>query len=89
FKCKPGDIDRRPCVITPYHYRLDWLLWFAAFQNYQNNPWLVHLVAKLMDPRDETRSRAASLLTLDPFAVDNEGGGGPPRFIKADLFNYE
>jgi hypothetical protein len=24
FKCKPGRLDRRPCVISPYHYRLDW-----------------------------------------------------------------
>jgi hypothetical protein len=32
FHCKPGSVDRRPCVITPYHYRLDWLMWFAAFQ---------------------------------------------------------
>lgn len=32
FPCKPGDVQRRPCVITPYHYRLDWLMWFAAFQ---------------------------------------------------------
>ncbi|MCA9720264.1 MAG: lipase maturation factor family protein, partial [Myxococcales bacterium] len=30
FKCKPGDPARRPCVISPYHYRLDWLIWFAA-----------------------------------------------------------
>lgn len=32
FRCKPGDIYRRPCLISPYHYRLDWLMWFAAFQ---------------------------------------------------------
>ena len=32
FKCKPGNIMRRPCAISPYHYRLDWLMWFAAFQ---------------------------------------------------------
>lgn len=32
FKCKPGDPWRRPCLISPYHYRLDWLMWFAAFQ---------------------------------------------------------
>ncbi|XP_033022764.1 lipase maturation factor 1 isoform X2 [Lacerta agilis] len=32
FKCKPGDLHRRPCLISPYHYRLDWLMWFAAFQ---------------------------------------------------------
>ena len=34
FNCKPGNITRRPCVISPYHYRLDWLMWFAAFQVY-------------------------------------------------------
>lgn len=32
FNCKPGKVDRRPCIISPYHYRLDWLMWFAAFQ---------------------------------------------------------
>ena len=32
FKCKPGKVDRTPCLISPYHYRLDWLMWFAAFQ---------------------------------------------------------
>ena len=32
FKCKPGDVSAPSCLITPYHYRMDWLLWFAAFQ---------------------------------------------------------
>lgn len=32
FRCKPGDVYRRPCLISPYHHRLDWLMWFAAFQ---------------------------------------------------------
>ncbi|CAJ0915186.1 unnamed protein product [Ranitomeya imitator] len=32
FNCKPGNVTRRPCAISPYHYRLDWLMWFAAFQ---------------------------------------------------------
>lgn len=32
FLCKPGDVYQRPCLISPYHYRLDWLMWFAAFQ---------------------------------------------------------
>src|SRR6185295_1514456 len=29
FRCKPGDVHRRPCVISPWHYRLDWQIWFA------------------------------------------------------------
>ena len=42
FKCKPGNVRRRPCLISPYHYRLDWLMWFAAFQvyNFGNNLYL-------------------------------------------------
>jgi len=27
FKVKPGDVARRPPWISPYHYRLDWLMW--------------------------------------------------------------
>ncbi|CAB1338009.1 unnamed protein product, partial [Coregonus sp. 'balchen'] len=27
FLCKPGDLTRLPCLIFPYHYRLDWLMW--------------------------------------------------------------
>lgn len=38
FSCKPGDVYRRPCLISPYHYRLDWLMWFAAFQVRQETP---------------------------------------------------
>jgi hypothetical protein len=30
FKVKPGDPKRRPAIITPYHHRLDWQIWFAA-----------------------------------------------------------
>lgn len=79
FKCKPGNITRRPCWISPYHYRLDWLMWFAAFQvtilhdhddvmmtslqRYQHNPWLVHLVAKLL----MGDKNVISLLSHDPF----------------------
>ncbi len=48
FKCKPGSVDRMPCVISPYHYRLDWLMWFAPFQNYQQHPWLISLCAKFL-----------------------------------------
>lgn len=78
FHCKPGNISRRPCWISPYHYRLDWLMWFAAFQNYQYNPWLVNLAAKLLT-NDEN---AVSLIEYNPFPDK------PPRFVKADLYRY-
>ncbi|XP_065065932.1 lipase maturation factor 1-like [Rhopilema esculentum] len=80
FKCKPGDVKRRPCLISPYHYRLDWLMWFAAFQNYQYNPWLIHLAAKLLANRKE----AESLLQHNPFK-----NGKPPRYVRAEHYLYE
>eukprot|EP00903_Cladosiphon_okamuranus_P019438 g17873.t1 len=100
FRCKPGDLNQRPCVISPLHYRLDWQMWFAAFQNYGNNPWLVNLVAKLLSEEDETRALVGSLIRHDPFTfpetaesgdgVDESAGvGGPPVYIKADLYLYE
>ncbi|CAM9685529.1 unnamed protein product, partial [Scytosiphon promiscuus] len=75
FRCKPGDVNQRPCVITPFHYRLDWQMWFAAFQNYGHNPWLVSLVSKLLSTDDNTRALAGSLLRHDPFSLGDAGDG--------------
>lgn len=30
FKCLPGSVDRRPCLMSPYHYRLDWETWIRV-----------------------------------------------------------
>ena len=81
FYCKPGAVDRRPCLITPYHYRLDWLMWFAAFGNYQRHPWLLHLTSKLLvnDPL------ASSLLAHNPFLTMNQ----MPTFIRAEHYLYQ
>jgi hypothetical protein len=79
WKCKPGDPRRRPCFVTPYHYRLDWLIWFAAMSNYERHPWVIHLVWKLLhnDPG------ALSLLADNPFPEK------PPRFVRIELYRYE
>ena len=63
FKCKPGDPFRRPCVISPYHYRLDWQIWFAAMSGPDQYPWTLHLVWKLL----HNDSGALSLLANNPF----------------------
>ena len=79
FPCKPGDPSRRPCVVSPYHYRLDWQIWFAAMADYRTQPWLVHLVYKLLHADPGT----LSLLAGDPF------DGQAPSRIRADLYEYE
>ena len=89
FKCKPGRTDRRPCIISPYHYRLDWLLWFAAFGNYQSQPWIVHLVYKLLLGQEKS-PEVMQLIDFDPFEGDPENNNsGPPTFIKIDRYRYE
>jgi|SRR5579862_614395 len=78
LKCKPGDVNRRPCVVAPYQLRIDWQIWFAAMQDPRSNPWLIHLIAQLLrnDPG------ALSLLANNPFPDK------PPAFIRAELYEY-
>jgi hypothetical protein len=77
--CKPGDVNRRPCAMAPYHYRLDWQIWFAAFSSYDQEPWIVHLTYKLLlGDRGVMR-----LLDNDPFPDK------PPKYIRAELYRYE
>jgi hypothetical protein len=79
FPCKPGDVMRRPCWISPYHLRLDWQLWFAALGDPGREPWIVHLVDKLL-----AGDRAiAPLLAKNPFA------GTRPHFVRVELYRYE
>lgn len=78
FRAKPGELDRRPPQVAPYHLRLGWLVWFAAMGGYQDNPWFVHFVAKLLQGDADT----LSLLRSNPFP------GKPPHFIRAMLYEY-
>lgn len=79
FKCKPGNVSRAPCLVSPYHYRLDWLMWFAAFQQYQQNPWLLHLMGKML----ENDPVVDSLIDRNPFK-----GRKPPKFVRARHYKY-
>ncbi|XP_010833463.1 PREDICTED: lipase maturation factor 1, partial [Bison bison bison] len=80
FKCKPGDLRRRPCLISPYHHRLDWLMWFAAFQTYEHNEWIIHLAGKLL----ANDAQALSLLARNPFE-----GRDPPRWVRGEHYRYK
>ncbi|KAM8960368.1 lipase maturation factor 1 [Pelodytes ibericus] len=80
LKCKPGNLTRWPCVISPYHYRLDWLMWFAAFQTYEQNEWVIHLAGKLLANDNAT----SSLLAVNPFQNKS-----PPRWIRGEHFRFK
>jgi hypothetical protein len=78
FKGKPGDVQRRPPQVAPYHLRLDWLMWFAAMSSPMYHEWFVPLLVKLLDADRPT----LRLIRKDPFA------GKPPRFVRALLYLY-
>ncbi len=80
FKCKPGDVTRRPCWVTPYHLRLDWQMWFSAMRPQIQEPWLVTLAQKML----KNDSWVDRQLAHNPFS-----GGEAPRFVKMDLYRYE
>jgi len=79
FKAKPGNVNRTLPVVAPYQPRVDWQIWFAAMQSPEQNPWLVHMVWKLLHNDEGT----LSLIANNPFPDK------PPEYIKIDIYRYE
>ncbi len=78
FKAKPGDLGVIPPQVAPYHLRIDWLMWFAAMSSYQDYPWFVNFVAKLLS----NNHAVLGLLRSNPFP------NAPPHFVRAQLYEY-
>jgi len=78
FKAKPGDPGRIPPQVSPYHYRLDWQMWFAALRPRHHPAWMQHLLKKLL----ENDRGILKLIKKNPFP---ENG---PVSIRAKLHHY-
>jgi predicted DCC family thiol-disulfide oxidoreductase YuxK len=78
FKFKPGDVDRRPAFVAPHQPRLDWQMWFAALEDYQQNPWLVAFGGQLL----RGSPPVLALLEKNPFPQH------PPRYVRAEVYDY-
>jgi hypothetical protein len=79
FKGKPGNLQRMPPQVAPYHLRLDWLMWFAGFSPWEQNPWFLHLMQKLLEGDGPT----LGLMGRNPFP------DGPPHYVRAELYEYK
>jgi hypothetical protein len=104
FRCHPGALSRRPCLISPYHLRADWSAWFAGLEGmtYQVYPWVVHLVDELLSGRPLHRPGARDSLVgmlrervpmmatdaRDVLAFDPFAGAAPPVRVTVLLFEY-
>ena len=78
FIGKPGDVYHRPPQVAPYHLRLDWLMWFAAFSSPGEHPWFISFLGKLL----ENDKPVLGLLRVNPFPDK------PPQFVRALLYEY-
>jgi lipase maturation factor 1 len=93
--CKPGDVRRRPCFCAPYHYRLDWNIWFLGFKPHQamlrqREAWMFSLLAKLLSSRAQPRpwldlldSKSSDLLRTQFY-----DRGSAPLKAKVDMYHY-
>jgi predicted DCC family thiol-disulfide oxidoreductase YuxK len=78
FRYKPGRLERPPPWVAPHQPRLDWQMWFAAFSSYQENIWLVNLMARILQGSPEV----LGLLAGNPFPE------ATPKFVRAQLYEY-
>jgi hypothetical protein len=78
FKGKPGDVRRWPRQWSPYHLRLDWLMWFASISPSYALPWLIPLCHGLLT----NEPSIVRLLRTNPFA------DAPPAYVRATLYRY-
>jgi len=79
FKAKPTNVGRSLPVIAPYQPRIDWQIWFAAMSAPQNQPWMIHLIWKLLHNDKDV----LKLIDDNPFPNEE------PVYIKVDLYKYE
>ena len=78
FKYTAGPLKRRPPWVAPHQPRLDWQMWFAALGAYQNNPWFVNFMVRLLEGSPEV----LKLLEKNPFP------NAPPRYVRAVTSSY-
>ena len=78
FKCKPGDLLRTPCIVSPLQLRLDWQIWFAALSRFEYQGWLHRVLIKLF----QNDRSVITLLDSNPFPQR------PPRFLRGRYYRY-
>ncbi|KAJ1492536.1 lipase maturation factor-domain-containing protein [Baffinella frigidus] len=93
FQFKPGNVTRAPRLTGlpgfpdsfpgMHQPRLDWQMWFAALGSYQNNPWLVMLVFRLLQGTAPVRALMAPELWPEQFREH------APKAIRIVKFEYD
>ena len=78
FPYKAGPTNRPLKWNIPHQPRLDWQLWFAAFEGAAQNRWIEGLLFRLL----QGSPQVLGLLASNPFPDH------PPKFVRAELYDY-
>jgi predicted DCC family thiol-disulfide oxidoreductase YuxK len=78
FRYKPGDIHRAPPWVAPHQPRLDWQMWFASLETYQDNVWFRSFMMRLLQGSKDV----LALLETNPFPDK------PPKFVRGQFYQY-
>lgn len=96
FPCKPGSLTRRPCFCAPYHYRVDWNIWFLGFKPHsgmlhRRETWMFALLSKLLDKKPSSRPWLSLLDTTsaDVLRDNYESKFMTPLYAKVDMYRYQ
>jgi hypothetical protein len=84
FKYKPSRTSDAPRFVAPHQPRLDWQMWFAALSSYQHQPWLIHLMQKLLQGGQHAEDVLGLIDRVQyPFREN------PPLYIRAVLYEFD
>jgi hypothetical protein len=78
FRWKPGNVREAPSLCAPHQPRLDWQMWFAALGDYEQNPWFIRFLVRLLEGSPDV----LALLDWNPFPSH------PPRYVRAVVYEY-
>lgn len=87
FKCKPDVLEKMPCFVTPYHYRLDWEIWIhVTAMGEHTGPSTPGFVRTLIQRILLGDMDAAALLRTS--ANELFAGGAPPTVMRTRFYLY-
>lgn len=75
---KPGSLRKAPPVVAPHQPRLDWQLWFAALESFNDNLWMQNLATRIFEQSPDV----LTLFKHNPFK------GAPPKWIRFERYEY-
>lgn len=78
FTAKPTSIHRAPPLVAPHQPRLDWQMWFASLETFNDNLWLQNLTTRLFQESTDVQA----LFAKDPFA------GKAPHSLRIMKYQY-